>query len=353
MGCITMKVFKNILFILSMAAISSNGLMAMKRKAEGELDKATKRQKIQGEALPNTEFLRHEGDLFSEALVEYKEKMEMNNLIASMAGINPHIQADIDESVANILFGDGDHEKFQAKLDALCFSGKVTDAKATMKGLFASMCTFSRQMPTNNLKDYKNTQTLLEKLEGASTVQMALLLAFAKVKGLNICPSLDANFLVENIDYMVLLFRQEKSRVFFSELYLRDTLRLLEAVKGSEVDFLDLAGLGLSSLPPDIRLLDELNVLILTKNGLRTIPKEIGELKKLETLYLKDNQLSSLPCELCDIKTLTFLDLSNNHLSNLPPNLVKLELMWLSLENNVFDEAYKNTLRDVFAHIKN
>lgn len=112
-----------------------------------------------------------------------------------------------------------------------------------------------------------------------------------------------------------------------------------------QVTELDLAGRGLTSLPPEIGRLRNLRSLDLGEkigehdrvlsNHLRTLPPTIGSLRRLETLNLASNAVDALPDELAWLERLTTLDLSFNRLGALPPALRSLRaLHTLRLERN-------------------
>jgi internalin A len=87
---------------------------------------------------------------------------------------------------------------------------------------------------------------------------------------------------------------------------------------------LNLSGLGLSSLPPEIGQLTALTQLHLSSNELISLPPEIGQLTALTQLVVWGNQLSSLPPTICELTALTVLDLMGNQLSSLPPAIGEL-----------------------------
>lgn len=69
---------------------------------------------------------------------------------------------------------------------------------------------------------------------------------------------------------------------------------------------LDLSGLGLELLPPEIGQLTGLNVLDLSGNQLTNLPPEIGQLSNLTELKL-DKKVTSLPAEITKLKHLNSL----------------------------------------------
>jgi len=84
---------------------------------------------------------------------------------------------------------------------------------------------------------------------------------------------------------------------------------------------LNLPGQSLFILPPEIGVLDTLEVLNLTKNSLKSLPKEIGKLTNLKKLWIDDNEISDLPPEIGNISSLLNLYISRNNLSELPKAL--------------------------------
>ncbi|RFP63080.1 MAG: leucine-rich repeat domain-containing protein, partial [Limnothrix sp. CACIAM 69d] len=91
-----------------------------------------------------------------------------------------------------------------------------------------------------------------------------------------------------------------------------ELLALLGRAKAEGWTELDLAGLDLVELPPEIGELIQLQILTLGKwdqeareikvNRLTTLPPEIGQLKNLTELSLSFNQLSELPAVLGELE---------------------------------------------------
>lgn len=90
---------------------------------------------------------------------------------------------------------------------------------------------------------------------------------------------------------------------------------------------LDLSGLGLTKVPPEIGQLTDMSLLILGNNQLRTLPPEIGRLTGLTLLALSANQLTSLPPEIGQLKALQQLSLHDNQLTTLPPEIGQLKVL--------------------------
>lgn len=99
---------------------------------------------------------------------------------------------------------------------------------------------------------------------------------------------------------------------------------------------LDLEGLLLQSIPPEIGLLTNLQILRLCRNQISELPREISHLSRsLFFLFLNENCLTHLPPEFCLLTNLDTLNLGDNHLCAFPREILKLTLLRdLSLSEN-------------------
>lgn len=94
---------------------------------------------------------------------------------------------------------------------------------------------------------------------------------------------------------------------------------------------LDLRGLKLKTIPPEVFQLTELKHLDLSKNKLSEIPEDLGNLKNLEELNISSNKIKKLPDGLCKLSNLKSLLIFKNDLDKLPScfnelkNLEKLD----------------------------
>ena len=97
-----------------------------------------------------------------------------------------------------------------------------------------------------------------------------------------------------------------------------------------EAPELDLSGLGLKSLPPQVWNLTNLTFLNIEHNELTELPSEIGYLTNLTGLVLADNQLIGLPPEIVKLTQLDLLWLSGSAGSGdiRPRNSDVLESKW-------------------------
>ncbi|MDS9398975.1 leucine-rich repeat domain-containing protein [Aphanizomenon flos-aquae NRERC-008] len=103
----------------------------------------------------------------------------------------------------------------------------------------------------------------------------------------------------------------------------------------TNLQFLDIGGNQISSLPPEIVQLTNLQSLDLRNNQISSLPPEIGQLTNLQSLDISYNQISSLPREIVQLTNLQSLDLRNNQISSLPPEIVQLtNLQSLNISDN-------------------
>lgn len=98
---------------------------------------------------------------------------------------------------------------------------------------------------------------------------------------------------------------------------------------------LDLSGLAIKALPPEIGMLANLQRLDLNRNRLTVLPPEIAVLANLQTLNIEGNELTLLLPEIEKLTKLETLNLEGNLLKALPPQIGRLaNLVWLALGDN-------------------
>jgi Leucine-rich repeat (LRR) protein len=86
---------------------------------------------------------------------------------------------------------------------------------------------------------------------------------------------------------------------------------------------------------PDESLSPSIGWLILTDNKIRRIPSSIGKLRGLRKLMLAGNEISDIPIELSFCTELELMRISSNQLNILPPHLLNLpKLSWLAFADN-------------------
>jgi internalin A len=116
-------------------------------------------------------------------------------------------------------------------------------------------------------------------------------------------------------------------------------LQRIEEARLSGAMELDLSGLGLTELPPELWQLRNLRWLNLFYNQLTSLPSEIGQRTGLQALWLNGNLLRELPPEIGQLNQLGVLLIESNQLSSLPPQIGKLEsLISLQLYGNELSE---------------
>jgi Leucine-rich repeat (LRR) protein len=107
-----------------------------------------------------------------------------------------------------------------------------------------------------------------------------------------------------------------------------ELLALIDQVAAAGWTELDLAGQGLTELPPEIGKLTQLKSLVLGKfakeksewigNQLTALPEAIVQLQSLQQLHLGANQISAIPESLAQLQSLQELDLGHNKISVIP-----------------------------------
>src|SRR5436189_1341393 len=107
--------------------------------------------------------------------------------------------------------------------------------------------------------------------------------------------------------------RTDAERVAYGE-----ALRRIELSISRGWETLNLAGLRLVELPPEIGRLTSLTELFLQGNRLATMPPEIGRLESLRALNVSANRLVVLPAEIGRLTALTRLALDENPLQEPP-----------------------------------
>ena len=145
-----------------------------------------------------------------------------------------------------------------------------------------------------------------------------------------------------------------------------EAVRRIHRATEEKLTQLDLSGLGLKELPPEIGKctqletlvlgkwdeekrqwvgnkltkfpdavlqLTNLKILSLAKNQITSIPDAIGQLSNLTRLDLLDNQITSIPDGIGQLSNLTLLSLGDNQITSIPDaigQLSNLTLLWLS-----------------------
>lgn len=116
-----------------------------------------------------------------------------------------------------------------------------------------------------------------------------------------------------------------------------DSITVASVIDSSEgrIWRLKLRAKNLTTIPPEIGNLTNLEELELRNNNLTSIPPEIGNLTNLTRLYLSFNNLTNLPPDIENLTKLTILYIFFNELTGLPPEIGSLtNLTMLCIEDN-------------------
>jgi internalin A len=106
-------------------------------------------------------------------------------------------------------------------------------------------------------------------------------------------------------------------------------------LKLTNLKILSIAKNQITSIPEAIGQLSNLTQLDLCRNQITQIPEAIGQLSNLTQLSLTTNQITSIPEDLGQLSNLTLLDLSDNQITSIPEALGKLSnLTQLGLVSN-------------------
>ena len=143
-----------------------------------------------------------------------------------------------------------------------------------------------------------------------------------------------------------------------------ELLQLIDKAADEGQKELDLAGLGLEDLPPEIGKCTQLETLVLGKfdeekrewigNKLTEFPDVVLQLTNLKILRLSHNQITVIPEDLAQLSNLTQLYLSHNQITSIPEdlaqqsNLTKLHLSGNRITVIPEDLAQLSNLRQLY-----
>ncbi len=121
-----------------------------------------------------------------------------------------------------------------------------------------------------------------------------------------------------------------------------ELLQLIDKVASEGQTELDLAGLGLEELPPEIGKCTQLESLVLGKfdngwigNKLTEFPEVVLQLTNLKILSIPKNQITSIPDAIGQLSHLTRFNLSSNQITSIPDEIGQLSnLIRLNLSDN-------------------
>ena len=125
-----------------------------------------------------------------------------------------------------------------------------------------------------------------------------------------------------------------------------EAVRRIDQAAEEKLTQLDLSGLDLEELPPEIGKCTQLETLVLrekfyeekrelVRNKLTEFPDAVLQLTNLKILSLSYNQITSIPDALGQLSHLTFLDLGDNQITSIPDALGQLSnLTLVNLSSN-------------------
>lgn len=103
----------------------------------------------------------------------------------------------------------------------------------------------------------------------------------------------------------------------------------------TQLEHLNVWANELTSLPPEIGQLDQLKYLDIGGNELSTLPLEILQLKQLQELWVGESNLTTLPSEIGQLKQLSLFWIGGNNLTTLPTEIAQLtSIEWLGIDYN-------------------
>jgi Leucine-rich repeat (LRR) protein len=110
--------------------------------------------------------------------------------------------------------------------------------------------------------------------------------------------------------------RQDMSRT--------EAVRRIEQAIEEQLTKLDLSGLELKEVPPEIGKCTHLIDLDLSKNQITSIPEAIGLMSNIKWLNLNSNQITSIPPAIGQMSSLIGLNLDNNQITSIPKEIEHL-----------------------------
>ena len=125
-----------------------------------------------------------------------------------------------------------------------------------------------------------------------------------------------------------------------------EAVRRIDQAAEEKLTELDLSGLDLEELPPEIGKCTQLETLLLgekfyeekrelVRNKLTEFPDAVLQLTNLKTLNLSHNQITCIPGAIGQLSNLTLVNLSSNQITQIPDAISKLSnLTWLLVSSN-------------------
>lgn len=117
---------------------------------------------------------------------------------------------------------------------------------------------------------------------------------------------------------------------------LKEEFSLSEALKNPDSVYkLNLRRKRMSSIPPEIGKLKNLEVLIISGSTVKFLPDEIEECKNLKSIIANSSRLEEIPATLGNLKNLRTLKIDNCNLKSIPKEIGNIKSLWhLSIGGN-------------------
>lgn len=174
---------------------------------------------------------------------------------------------------------------------------------------------------------------------------------FTKEKNINYLEmdsiDLKMSYLLHN--YLISVAEKEwKDTISTSGLI--EEFSLTKALKNPESVYkLNLRRSKISSIPPEIGKLINLEVLIISGSTIKSLPKEIENCRKLKSIIANSSKLEELPSSLGNLRNLRTLKVDYCNLKSIPKEIGNIKSLWeLSIGHNRI-----TTLPSEFAKLKN
>ncbi len=144
---------------------------------------------------------------------------------------------------------------------------------------------------------------------------------------------LKMSYLLHN--YLISVAKKEW-RETISNSSLREEFSLSKALKNPDSVYkLNLRRKRMSSIPPEIGKLKNLEVLIISGSTIKSLPDEIEECKNLKSIIANSSKLEEIPATLGNLKKLRTLKIGHCNIKSIPKEIGNIESLWhLSIGDN-------------------
>lgn len=367
---------RNGFLALTLMALSSTGLVAMKRQrpvndpneqeglAPEPQQKKHKPMPVAAAAITPM-YDSSDSDIKSSADIDYDVKNDdegMIELIYTLTNFDLNVSVEIEELMTKVFKGGRDVNAYVicllAHLDVSYTNlPEITLVKKKIDAIYFAT--------RRNIKIMMNNKRFEELLQIFNTLdeskfKMLFRLIYADQYGKNLddvpcfefftCTNPEAK---TQLPCWINAWDNDCKTVLFSQKYLQDVLLWLPSIFSfCGIYALDLSNNELTNLPKEICLFSNLEALALEKNDLGFLPTQIGYLSKLKIFNVSNNHLQAIPDSMSALGELEGLILNANELTEIPTCLLSLgSLKTLGLYYNDFSDGHREKLFELFNHI--